>query len=112
MRIDEEGARSICLKFMREHDWDEVKYICHSRTGLHPLLIHNNRNQNIVLYDNYLSLLDVLKKLIIEDLEQNEGYSNSFYLSLEDMDNLNLSEYIQIDKDLAKVADQIRTFSV
>ena len=108
MEINEASATSICNKFMQNKDWKVVDYINLSRVGLNPLLIKKIDDNKLLLFDNYTSLLNDIKKFIINDLQANEGWSESFYLDIDDINNLKLYEYVNIGNDVERVIDDLK----
>ena len=100
MLIKEEQAKKICEKFFSYKHWRFIDYENHSKMGLNPLLVQQDDNIHIFLFDNYTSILDNAMETIKQDLEKNGGYTDSFYLDLEDMDMLGL--YDSFEKDLVE----------
>ena len=107
MNLIEEDAKIICERFFDVHQWERLQLINHSKVGLNPLIILNKENDinTVHLYDNYRSLVDSIKPIIETDLINNNGYSDSFYLSYEDIDNLGFHKYVQRERDVEKLID-------
>ncbi len=105
--IDENDAKVICERFFEVHRWERLQVINHSQVGLNPLIILNNEGEvpSVHLYDNYQSLITKIRPLIEKDLQANNGYSESFYLSYEDIDNLDFQNYVSRERDTEKIID-------
>lgn len=108
MEINEASATSICNKFMQFKDWQVIDYINLSRIGLNPLIIKKIDDNKLLLFDNYTSLLNDIKNIIIKDLQANEGWSESFYLDIDDINTLKLFEYVNIGNDVERVIDDLK----
>ena len=108
MEINESSATSICNKFMQFKYWQVIDYINLSRIGLNPLIIKKIDDNKLLLFDNYTSLLNDIKNIIINDLQANEGWSESFYLDIDDINNLKLFEYVNIGNDVERVIDDLK----
>lgn len=105
--IEEDDAKIICERFFEIHQWERIQLINHSKIGLNPLIILNKEGDvpTVHLFDNYRSVVEHIKSSIENDLIKNGGYSESFYLSYEDIDNLGLQKYVQRVKDAEKIID-------
>ena len=104
-QIAEDDAKVICDRFFKIHQWERVPIINHSKIGLNPLIILNKETDpsSVHLYDNYRSLTDDIRPIIENDLQDNNGYSESFYLSYEDIDNLGFQKYVIRERDVEKI---------
>ena len=111
IQLSEAESKEICKKFFNQHQWELVTPVNHSKMGLNPLIIikKDNNTPVIHLYDNYLDLINDIKSEVEKDLNYSGGYSSSFYLSLEDIDNLDLQRFVTTDKDVEKVLSDAKT---
>ena len=108
MEINDTLVSAICRKFMDYNGWKKIDYINLSKKGIKPLLIKKDDDNSLLLFDDYKSLLNDIKKFIIQDLEANGGWSESFYLDIEDINSLQLYKYVNIDKDVEKLIDDLK----
>jgi len=106
-QMSEEDAKAICDKFFNVHQWEKLLIINHSLHGYNPLIILNKETvpNTVHLYDNYLGIVKDIRPVIENDLQINKGYSESFYLSYEDIDNLQFQKYVNREKDAEKIID-------
>lgn len=115
MEISENDALDICNKFFKEREIDIVEYQNFSKIGLNPVLIKRRDNVKINLYDSYKSILDVIMPEIKKDLEENGGWTDSFYLTLEDIDILGLHEFFEselVKRDLESYVEDVSTMKI
>jgi hypothetical protein len=111
IQISEEDAKIVCERFFKEHQWERLPIINHSQIGLNPLIILNKETNpvSVHLYDNYQSVIKDIRKIVEAELQDNNGYSESFYLSYEDIDNLELQKYVVHERDAEKIIDQAKS---
>lgn len=104
-QLSDKEYKQICNKFFKEHQWERINYVNHSRIGQSPIfIIDKSINDPIIhLYDTYQDMINDIRKIVEKDLINNDGYTDSFYLSLEDIDNLDLQSYINADNDIEKI---------
>ena len=106
-QIEEDDAKTICERFFEAHHWERLQIINHSQIGLNPIIVLNKEGEvpTVHLYDNYRCVVNSIKPAIETDLKNNNGYSESFYLSYEDIDNLGFQKYVTRERDVEKILD-------
>lgn len=112
MNINENQAADICDKFLKVKGWEIINYENYSKNGLRPLLLQKSDKKNLYLFDNYSSLLDDILIIIKNDLENNNGWTNSFYLTLEDIDILKLYKYFEnelVDRNKGAYLEELKS---
>ena len=107
VQLSDADSKAICKKFFKEHSWEQKTCVNHSRLGLNPIIIVRKDNDTAIihLYDCYSDLIEDIKKEVENELNLQGGYAESFYLSLEDIDNLDLQKYVMTDDDPVKVLE-------
>lgn len=106
MKLTEAHAKHICDSYVNAKN---MMYLNFTNCGdsLRPVLVRDIDN-NIFLYDSYMNMSTRIRDDIDQDLTNNNGYTDDFYLSLEQIDMLDLNKHVYVRENNLDVIEGAR----